>query len=178
MQAVEPQTIDRGAAICDQLVTVGVSHVAWLPDSETYFMHRALERESRLTTVQVCREGEAVGICAGLYLGGARGAMLVENQGLFDSGNVLKWAAAYRFPLIALVGYLMYAKMEETAGGLTLHGARDYTEPFMQAFEVPYCLVTRDEDVPKIGEIAAEAFERQVPAVALLSSARYYSPGT
>ena len=44
----------------------GVTHVVWLPDSETNFMYQMLMAEPSLDLVPVCREGETMAIAAGL----------------------------------------------------------------------------------------------------------------
>ena len=63
-------TMERGQAICRELKKAGIRHIVWLPDSETHFMHSVLDRDPDLKVIKVCREGEAVAICAGLHLGG------------------------------------------------------------------------------------------------------------
>ena len=49
----------------------GVTHVVWLPDSETGFMYQAI-LQSPIALVPVCREGESMAIafagCVGLLL--------------------------------------------------------------------------------------------------------------
>jgi sulfopyruvate decarboxylase subunit alpha len=57
------------------------------------------EEDSYFQMVAVHREEEAVGILAGLYLGGQRGAMLIQSSGLGNSLNALgSLALAYRIP--------------------------------------------------------------------------------
>lgn len=54
----------------------------YLPDSWLAPLIARLEREASLRTVSVCNEGEGVAICAGMWLGGKRSVMLMENSGL------------------------------------------------------------------------------------------------
>ena len=58
------------AAIISELIKNDVTHVVWLPDSETNFMYQLLTNESSLDLVPVCREGETMAIAAGLWVGG------------------------------------------------------------------------------------------------------------
>jgi sulfopyruvate decarboxylase TPP-binding subunit len=143
-------------------------------------MHEALGASSTISVVQVCREGEALALCSGVHVGGGRGALLIENQGLFDSGNVLKWAVGMRMPFVMLVGYLFYERMERDADGAlrTIQGTRDVTEPFLEAFQIPYEIVARDEDVHLVGHACRRAWETSQPTAVLLSSADAYQPGT
>jgi len=170
----------RAEAICDELVAAGITLLAWVPDSETHFMHDVIEARDEIRVVQVCREGEALALCAGAYAGGARAALLIENQGLFDAGNILKWTIGMRLPYVMLVGYLFYETMQrdKTGAVLTVQGVRDVTEPFLTAFGVPTWIVARDEDTRLVGKACDAAFDERTPTAVLLSSADRYHPGT
>ena len=170
--------MERGEAICRELKKAGIRHIVWLTDSETHFMHDAMDRDPDLKVIKVCREGEAVAICAGLYLGGAKGALLVENQGIFDSGNAVKWAVTFKLPMIMMIGYLMHRGMVRTPEGMMLRGAKDPTEPFLDAFGITHYLVDSDEDVPKVGQASREAQQTGKPVALLLTSADGYLPGS
>jgi sulfopyruvate decarboxylase TPP-binding subunit len=173
----------RGKLICDQLKRCGVEYVAWLPDSETRFLHRELEADPHFRMIPVCSEGEALAICAGLHVGGKRGTVLIENNGLFDSGNALRWIVDSRLPLVLLVGYLSYRFMSESPRGRLWNddywpGVRDLTEPFLGAFELSHYLVDADEHVGRIAQAYEEAERSERPVVVLLTSADQYVAGT
>ncbi|GEL27049.1 hypothetical protein PSU4_60030 [Pseudonocardia sulfidoxydans NBRC 16205] len=167
----------RGTAVYDELVRAGITHLVWLPDSETHFLHQVLVDRTEIEILQVCREGEAFALCAGLHLGGRRPALLIENQGMFDSGNVLKWAVNVGIPILMLVGYLHFASRRDTAGGRFIDGARDYTESFLDAFGVEHRLLDTDDMTP-VGAMCAAAAANQRPAAVLVASADHYHPGT
>ena len=57
-------------AIIAELKKNNITHVVWLPDSETNFMYQLLNDEDSLDLVPVCREGETMAIAAGLWVGG------------------------------------------------------------------------------------------------------------
>ena len=167
----------RGELICEELKRNGVEYIAWLPDSETHFMHYPMLNDPALRVIQVCAEGEAVGICAGMHMGGKRGVVLMENQGAFDSGNVLKWAVGLRFPLVLLIGYLGYRDLEDTPEGKTRRGQREVTEPFLEALGIPYELVDSDEEVSRISDAFSRAERDSKPVALLLTSADDFVPG-
>ena len=167
----------RGQLICDELKKNGVDYVVWVPDSETHFMHDSMLNDPSFRIIQVCAEGEAVGICAGMHMGGKRGVVLIENAGAFDSGNALKWATNLEFPLVLLIGYLGYRNLETTPGGKMRGGQRDITEPFLEALEIPYELVDSDEKVGEISEAFSRATLESKPVAVLLTSADDFVPG-
>lgn len=167
----------RAVAICGELKRQGITHVVWVPDSETHFMHAALVQDPEITIIQVCREGETIGVCAGLHLGGVRAALLVENQGLYDSGNILKWAKNLQFPIVMLIGFLFFHKMERTEKGLAAGGLLDYTEPFLDAFGIEHYLVDSDESVKLVASACDRCEELSQPVAVLLAKADDYESG-
>ena len=175
--------MQRGRLICDQLKACGIEYIAWLPDSETRFLHLALQADPAFRLIPVCTEGEALTICAGLHVGGKGATVLIENNGLFDAGNALRWLCDSQLPLVLLVGYLSYRYMTPTPRGRMWSddywpGVRDLTEPFIGAFEAPHFLVEADEHVGRISEAFAQAKRSSRPVIVLLTSADAYIAGT
>lgn len=175
--------MDRGKLICEELKNNNVEYIAWLPDSESHFIHDSMLNDSALKVIKVCAEGEAIAICAGLHLGGTRGVVLIENQGLYDSGNALKWIVDSQFPLVLMIGYLGYRNLEDSPRGKIWNnvwwsGIRDLTEPSLQTYDISYDLLDSDNDVAKISEAFAEAERTSRPVALLLTSADNYIPGT
>ena len=84
----------------------GVRNLVFLPDT---VMGRLLalaeaDNDNFFRLVGVHREEEAVGILSGLFMGGQRGAMLVQSSGLGNTLNALgSLAMAYRIPFPLLV---------------------------------------------------------------------------
>ncbi len=174
---------DRGQLIVDQLKRCGVEYIVWIPDSETNFLNAAMESDPALNIIKCCSEGEALAINAGLHMGGKRAVVLIENNGLFDAGNALRWVADSKFPLVLLVGFISYRYMTETPDGRIWNddywpGVRDLTEPFIKAFDIPYHLVDSDEDTKLVSEAFEQAESRSGPVVLLLTSADGYIAGT
>lgn len=180
MTTVEQSGVSmRGAAICEELVREGITTMAWLPASETHFMNSAIVEH--FDVVQVCKEGEALAICGGLHLAGRRGAVLIENQGLYEAGNVLKWTIGLRLPIPLLVGCSHYEDLVRRNDGTLVNpdnGAVDYTERFLDAFSVPHSVVMRDDDVRLVGEACREGRRLGRPTAVLLASADGYQAGT
>jgi len=81
-----------------------VRNLVFLPDTVMGRLLALAEADSFFRLVGVHREEEAVGILAGLFMGGQRGAMLVQSSGLGNTLNALgSLAMAYRIPFPLLV---------------------------------------------------------------------------
>ena len=68
----------------------GVTHVVWLPDSETNFLYVLMKAEPSLTLVAVSREGLAFSTAAGLYAGGKNPVILIQNTGMMEAGDSMR----------------------------------------------------------------------------------------
>ena len=155
-------------AILDQLNKNGVTHVVWLPDSETNFMYQQMVAETSLHLVPVCREGESMAIAAGLWVGGEKPVVLIQNTGMFESGDSIRGLAVdINFPLVMMIGYRGW-----TRHGVTPDSAGRFTEPILHAWGINHYLVETDEDVDRISTAFEEAERTQSP-VACLMGAEY-----
>ena len=147
----------------------GVTHVVWLPDSETNFLYLLMKAEPTLELVPVSREGLAFSTAAGLSVGGAKPVILIQNTGLMESGDSLRgWALGLNIPVVLMVGYRGW-----TRHGKTQDTAATYTEPFLNAFNIRYYLVEHDGDAPRISWAFEEA-ERTKRPVAILVGDEYH----
>ncbi len=81
-----------------------IRYLVFLPDTVMGRLLALAEADPFFSLVGVHREEEAVGILTGLFLGGQRGAMLVQSSGLGNALNALgSLAMAYRIPFPVLV---------------------------------------------------------------------------
>jgi sulfopyruvate decarboxylase alpha subunit len=81
-----------------------VHNLVFLPDTVMGRLLALAEEDPFFRLVGVHREEEAVGILSGLFLGGQRGAMLVQSSGLGNALNALgSLAMAYHIPFPLLV---------------------------------------------------------------------------
>src|ERR671913_2057011 len=91
-------------AVVSALEAAGFTHLVWIPDSHFGTWEPALAR-SRLAPIRPCREGEAVGIAAGLMLGGARPLVAIQCTGFFEAGDAVRNVAHdLKLPLKLIVG--------------------------------------------------------------------------
>jgi len=158
--------------VVDLLIHCGVTHVVWLVDSESAFLYEALqvaEREGRLRTVPVCREGETIPLALGLLLGGGRPAIIIQSTGFFEAGDSLRGQAIdFGLPLVLFIGYRGWKPTREEMRDT----AAIYVEPVLQAYGVPYYIVQRDNFRELIPKAFHEAEQRRGP-VALLTTAEW-----
>jgi sulfopyruvate decarboxylase subunit alpha len=151
-------------AVLSELKKNGVTHVLWLPDSETNWLYTLMKAEPSLTLVPVSREGLAFSGAAGVAAGGGRPAILIQNTGLLESGDSLRgWGLGMNVPVVMIIGYRGY-----TRHGVNTDSVADFTEPFLMAFGIKYYLVERDDDAPRISVAFEEARKKRRPVAVLV----------
>jgi len=155
--------------VLSELKKNGVSHVVWLPDSETNWLFVLMKAEPSLTLVGVTREGLAFSTAAGVWAGGKTPVILIQNTGLMESGDSLRgWALGINVPVVMMVGYRGW-----TRHGVNTDTAATYTECFLNAFGINYYLVEDGSDAPRIS-IAFEEAKKTKRPVAVLVADEYH----
>ena len=156
--ALSPETV------LSEMKQNGVSHVVWLPDSETNWLYLLMKAEPSLTLVGVSREGHACSIAAGIATGGRTPMILIQNTGMLESGDSIRgWLLGLNIPVVLMVGYRGW-----TRHGVDTDSAATYTERFLMAFNLSYYLVESDHDAPRISVAFAEAARTKRPVVVLV----------
>src|ERR1700734_1044055 len=153
--ALSPETV------LSEMKKNGVSHVVWLPDSETNWLYLLMKAEPSLTLVGGSGEGHACSIAAGLSTGGRTPMILIQNTGMMESGDSIRgWLLGLHVPVVLMVGYRGW-----TRHGINTDTAATYTERFLMAFGINYYLVESDADAPRISIAFEEAQRTQRPVV-------------
>ena len=140
-------TVFTGAEIEQTFADLGITHVVWLPDTALGPWEQALASSDRLALVRVCREGEAWTVAAGLHLAGKRPLVVIQNTGLFESGDAMRNVLFdLGLPLWALIGYRSY--LVENSPDT----AKKFTEPVLNAWGLDYALVDSESAKPRLAE--------------------------
>lgn len=156
-----------GEQVANLLTGLGFTHVVWLPDSAMGPWEQALESSSALELVRVCREGEAWAIAAGLYLGGKLPLVMIQNTGLFESGDALRNVLFdMGLPIVSVVGYrsALVANTADTACR--------FTEPILQAWGIDHVVIRSPNELPSLAEHLRNCLAAGRPGVVLVAEGR------
>lgn len=157
-------TVDKGlgaSTTADAIVGLGFSHVVMIPDAETRLLFDVLR--GRLQVLSPAREGEGVAIAAGLWVGGARPLLILQNTGMMEAGDSIRGCGlGPKIPLRMLVGWRGYPGA--MAGRLPIDSAFTYTEPILRAWGIPYRLLMEEGDLGALAEMDRIAEETSMPA--------------
>jgi sulfopyruvate decarboxylase subunit alpha len=130
------------AAILDGLKKAGIDFIATLPDEKMLELIRAVEKDTAIKHVPLCREEEGIGICAGAYLAGKHAAIIMQNAGFLNSCNALTTTSLqFQIPILMLI----YYAGDIGDRGFTTLGA--VTEPVLHALGFRTYVLRKHEEI-------------------------------
>ena len=163
------QTFLSPETVIQEFKANNITHVVYLPDSETNWLYQLMNAEQDLDVVSVTREGESIAIAAGLLAGGKKPVVLIQNTGMFESGDSIRGIGLdCSLPIVMMIGYRGW-----TRHGATPDSAARFTEPILRAWGITYYLVEHDGDANRITLAFEEAKRTSLP-VAILVGDEYH----
>jgi sulfopyruvate decarboxylase subunit alpha len=169
----------RAELILQELAQRGVTHVAGLPDNSSAKLFDLLAPHPEMKLINVTREGEAFAIAAGLWLGGKKPAVLIQNTGFLESGDGFRGTVMrMRVPLVCFVTYRGFRKMprglleydEDMLSRAELDSVALVTEPTLKAWGVPFWFLHGESDLPRIADAFRRAEEHSQPVAVLITT--------
>lgn len=82
---------------------VGIRQVAYVPDAGHTQLIKSCHADKSMKAVSLTSEEEGVAMLAGAWLGGDRGALLMQSSGAGNCINMFGTIVECRFPLLTLV---------------------------------------------------------------------------
>src|SRR5947209_7886309 len=157
------------AAIAGELRRIEITHVVNVPDTHQRTLLAELARQSEMRLITACTEDEAIAISAGLWVGGQRPILSIQQVGLLAAMNNLKGIAMdARVPTCMLVGYfgrdVSRSARENAARSIKL------IEPTLETWGVAYFPIEGPEDLGAICEAYVHSEAHQGPAVVLIGA--------
>ncbi len=112
------------------------------------------------------RDNQSIAVALGLWIGGKKPVVLIQNTGLFESGDSVRGLALdMDIPIVLMIGYRGW-----TRHGVTNDSAAHYTEPILNAWGIEYYLVESDEDIERISICFEEVEKTQRPVACLFGA--------
>lgn len=89
--------------IFEALQGADVRQIAYVPDAGHKRLIERARADSTIHAVSLTTEAEGPAVLAGAWLGGQRGALLMQSSGVGNCPNMLATTQTCRFPLLMLV---------------------------------------------------------------------------
>jgi sulfopyruvate decarboxylase alpha subunit len=103
MPVAAPPLTDWPSDIFRILKRFDVRQIGYVPDGGHAALIRAIHADAAIRAVTLTTEEEGVALLAGAWLGGQRGALLMQSSGLGNCINMLSLVKTCRFPFLALI---------------------------------------------------------------------------
>jgi sulfopyruvate decarboxylase subunit beta len=120
---------------------------------------------SEFPVLDLTREEDGVGICAGAVLAGKRPVMSIQSSGLGNMLNaLLSLSCVYHFPLPILASW-------RGVWNEAICAQIPFNKPLpeiLDVYHIPYMIFRTDKDLEGIRDVIHRAFEQQTPYVALI----------
>ena len=153
--------------IVDELKKQGITHAVGVPDNGSARIYELLRADSGIEVITVTREGEAFALAAGLYVGGKKPVIIIQNTGFLESGDAIRGTVVnMRVPVVVFIGYRGYHNRD--ADGEWVDSVAGFLEPTLKAWNLPYELLETDTDISCISKAFEMAEATSLPAAILL----------
>jgi sulfopyruvate decarboxylase subunit alpha len=128
-----------------------------------------LARRSHPALITACTEDEAVGINAGLYVGGKRPMLLIQQTGLLASLNCIKGIAMDAgIPTFMLVG--LFSRDVTKSPSEDPKRVINRIGPTLDTWEIPWYPLERPEQIDAIAEAYRRSLDERGPTVVLVGA--------
>jgi sulfopyruvate decarboxylase subunit alpha len=153
--------------ILHEIRQAGITHVITVPDTHQRSLLALLAEQSTPELVTVCTEDEAMGINLGLYLGGKRPMLLIQNSGFYAAVNTVRGLSLdAEVPAFLLIGEFF----RDPARPSREQRARlvRMLEPSLDVWEIPYHRLEVESDVGRIPAAVEQAWRELGPVAVLV----------
>jgi sulfopyruvate decarboxylase TPP-binding subunit len=156
-------------AIVSEIEALGISHVVNVPDTHQKSVLALLGRRSHPVLITACTEDEAIGINAGLYVGGKRPMLLIQQTGLLASINCVKGIAMdARIPTFMLIG--LFSRDVTKTPADDPKRVINRIGPTLDTWEIPWYPLERPDQIGAIAEAYQRSLDERGPTVVLVGA--------
>ena len=131
-----------------ELTRCGIGLVASLPDDWVAPLIMRVAADAAMRHVPVAREAEAVAVCSGAFFAGVRAAAIMGATGLLTcTGELATLNLRHQIPVFLIVS--QRGSIDDHRIYQEVQGRR--TTPVLQAYDFPYHVLDREDDISDIG---------------------------
>lgn len=153
--------------IVNELKKQEITHAVGVPDNGSARIYERLRAAPDIEVITVTREGEAFAIASGLYVGGKKPVIIIQNTGFLESGDAIRGTVVnMQVPVVVFIGYRGYHNRDKD--GQWVDSVATFLEPTLKAWNLPYEMLETDSDVPCISRAFEQATETSLPTAVLL----------
>lgn len=153
--------------LLDSLKENDVRLIAYVPDKVLVPLIEGVEGDDFFRPVTATREEEAVGIVCGSFMGGTRGALMMQTSGFGNTINALaSLVVSYQLPLLMIISERgVLGEFNPCQVPITRT-----VRPTLDALGIYHTTVERESEVGFLADrLIQQCFQTQAPAALILS---------
>lgn len=148
-----------------------VTHCLTVPDFVQFALHqRIMAEDSGITNIMACTEDQALTTATGLYIGGAKPIVMIQNQGFLKSINTLRATCIdSAVPMVFLVG--QFGRESENMGQPARESRRSMVhiiEPLIESLNLKYWKIDENSDFAGVADAFFHAETAKTAAILLI----------
>lgn len=159
----------EGAVLAAAIRELGITHVLTIPDSHQKTVLEVLARGTMPRLLTICTEDEAIGMNMGLYAGGQKPMLIIQNNGLYAGINAIK-ALSFeaRVPLLMMIGE--FVRDPAVPSRENRSRAVRMLEPMLECWGIPYFRIDGPEDVDILAHAYQQSLENRGPVAVVIGA--------
>ena len=155
----------KARKIVNELYKSEITHVVYLIGKTIRYMIDILAADEKIMLIPVCREADTFAVAAGLIAGGEKTAVMMQNTGVFESGDSIRTLGLdVQLPWLLVVGYRGWLKDEPLKDSAAL-----LLEPTLDAWNIQHHTIDTVEDAGTISTLYQEAQTQSKPVAVLIT---------
>ncbi len=166
MFATRPPTDDIVSLLMTQIQACGITLASSLPDDWVSPLLRRIDADAGIRHVPVAREAEAIAVCSGAFFAGVKSVAIMGATGLLTcTGELATLNLRHQIPVFVIAS--QRGSIDDHRVYQEVQGRR--TKDVLSAYDFPYTVIDRLEDLPRIPEAYESGRLQKRPFVALLT---------
>jgi sulfopyruvate decarboxylase TPP-binding subunit len=155
----------KADAVLSEIKKNGVTHVVGVPDNGSRILYQKLWADPDIRVVPVTREGEAFALASGLFLGGKKPMVIIQNTGFYESGDAFRGTVLnMAVPLVMIIGWRGYETMSGTG---SVDTAATFFESILNGWKVPYFVMRSSSESRLISDAFSKSEDTSLPVAVI-----------
>ncbi|HLG72956.1 MAG TPA: hypothetical protein VK009_21260 [Chloroflexota bacterium] len=152
-----------------EIQALGITHMLNVPDTHQKSLLALMAKQDQPKLITTCTEDEALAVHAGLYIGGQKPMISIQNTGLCACMNALRGILLEgHIPAVLMIG-LLHSEPNVPPRQSRVLTVR-LTEPTLETWGIPYYLMDTEDDVHYLRDAYQRSYDEHGPVAVLIGA--------
>lgn len=139
--------MNKSIFLLDCIKNANINYILCVPCIYLKNFINKIKEDNKIKYISITREEEGVGICSGLWFGGIRSLLLIQNSGLGNSINTIaSLNKLYNIPILIFASY-RGVENEKMVGQIPMG---EITESILKSLNIKYYDISKVKNITNI----------------------------